>query len=107
MSTQATWAGKTEDLRLKLNELVSKKKELSGIFFAKGWPRTPRALSEWLNEVTPNLKEIGIIIHREQDAHSKSNSIIITNNNYVPTIISDKEFSSDDRWANNYNDSQG
>jgi hypothetical protein len=107
MSTQATWAGKTEDLRLKLNELVSKKKELSGIFSAKGWPRTPRALSERLNEVTPNLKEIGIIIHREQDAHSKSNSIIITNNNYVPTVISDKEFSSDDRRSNNDNDSQG
>jgi hypothetical protein len=107
MSTQATWAGKTEDLRLKLNELVSKKKELSGMFFAKGWPKTPRALSERLNEITPNLKEIGIIIHREHDAHSKSNSIIITNNNYVPTVISDKEFSSDYKRSNNDNDSQG
>ena len=84
MTTQPTWAGKAEDLRIKLNELVSQKKELFGLTHSKDWPKTPHALSNRLNEIIPNLNEIGVVIHREYDKHSKSNNIIITNNNYSP-----------------------
>jgi hypothetical protein len=58
MTTQAVWSGKAEDLRLKLNDMVSHKRELSGMIYSKGWPKTPHALSDRLNEITPNLKEI-------------------------------------------------
>ena len=86
MTTQPTWTGKAEDLRIKLDELVSQKKELSGLTRSKDWPKTPHALSNRLNEITPNLNEIGIVVHREYDKHSKSNNIIITNNKYSPPL---------------------
>lgn len=82
MSTQAIWSGKNEDLRLKLNDMVSNKRELNGMLYSRGWPKTPHALSDRLNEITPSLKEIGIVIHKEFDAHTKSNIITIVNNNY-------------------------
>ncbi|MGA9172167.1 MAG: hypothetical protein WBZ20_18670 [Nitrososphaeraceae archaeon] len=82
MSTQAIWSGKNEDLRLKLNDMVSNKRELNGMLYSRGWPKTPHALSDRLNEITPSLKEIGIVIHKEFDAHTKSNTITIVNNNY-------------------------
>jgi hypothetical protein len=81
-STQAIWSGKAEDLRLKLNDMISNRRELQGMLYSKGWPKTPHALSDRLNEVTPNLKEIGIVIHREFDSHTKSNKITIVNQRY-------------------------
>jgi hypothetical protein len=97
MTTQAVWSGKSEDLRLKLNDMVYHKRELSGMIYSKGWPKTPHALSDRVNEVTPNLKEIGIIIHREYDRHTKSGIITIVNNNYIPQDyeIDDEAVSSD------------
>jgi hypothetical protein len=87
MITQPTWAGKAEELRITLNELVSQKKDLSGLNHSREWPKTPHALSNRLNEIIPNLNEIGIVVHREYDKHSKSNNIIITNNNYSPPTV--------------------
>jgi hypothetical protein len=87
MTTQPIWAGKAEDLRIRLNELVSQKKELYGLNHSKDWPKTPHALSNRLNEIIPNLNEIGIVVHREYDKHSKSSNIIITNNNYSPPAV--------------------
>ena len=84
MTTQAVWSGKTEELRIKLNDLVSHRRDLAGMQFSKGWPRTPHSLSDRLNEVTPNLKEIGIVIDKVEDKHTKTSTIIIVNNNYVP-----------------------
>jgi hypothetical protein len=86
MTTQPTWAGKAEDLRIKLNELESQKKELFGLTHSKDWTKTPHALSNRLNEIIPNLNEIGVVIHKELDKHSKSNNIIITNNKYSPPL---------------------
>jgi hypothetical protein len=57
--------------------------------YDKDWSKTPRALSERLNEVISNLRDIGIIVHREHDSHAKSDRIIITNNNYQPTGVVD------------------
>ena len=91
MTTQAVWSGKAEDLRLKLNDMVSHKRELSGMIYSKGWPKTPHALSDRLNEITPNLKEIGIIVHREYDAHTKSNTITIVNNDYESASSNDDQ----------------
>jgi hypothetical protein len=120
MTTQAVWSGKAEDLRLKLNEMVTHKRELTRMLFSKGWPKTPHALSDRLNEVTPNLKEIGIVIHREFDAHTKSNMIIMTNNNYnsaemkyqkqqsfPPSETSNSSYSYTDNNNNNNNSSSG
>ncbi len=82
LTSQTTWSGKAEELRVTLNELISQRKELSGLVNSKEWPKTAHALSNRLNEIIPNLNEIGIVIHKEYDRHSKSNNIIISNNNY-------------------------
>lgn len=59
------------------------------MLYSKGWPKTPHAPSDRLNKVTPNLEEIGIVVHREVDAHTKSNKIIIVNNDYDPSYNGD------------------
>jgi hypothetical protein len=89
MYTQAVWSGMSMDLLSKLNELTSRRPDISWISRNKEWPKTPRALSDRLNEVIPNLRDIGIIVHREYDNHRKSDSITITNNNYQPTELLD------------------
>jgi hypothetical protein len=83
MSQTPVWKGKFDALRVKLNEVVKAKKELSTIVFAKGWPRTPHALRARLTEIEPNLKEIGIIVDYEKDAHTKTDTITIVANNYI------------------------
>ena len=85
MNTRATWRGKAHELLLKLNETISVRAELVGISKDKEWPKTPRSLTERINEIIPNMSEIGIIIERVYDAHTKSHSIIIVNNGYAPS----------------------
>ena len=82
MNTQAVWIGKLSKLRLELNEFASKRSELHGIVRDKEWPKTDQALRDKLNEVIPNLSEVGIVIHKEEDKHTKSNTYIITNNQF-------------------------
>ena len=89
MSTQAVWSGMCMQLLSKLNDLTSRTPDISWISRDKEWPKTPRALSDRLNEVIPNLRDIGIIVHREYDNHRKSDTITITNNNYQPTELLD------------------
>jgi hypothetical protein len=89
MSTQAVWSGMCMELLSKLNDLTSRTPDISWISRNKEWPKTPRALSDRLNEVIPNLRDIGIIVHREYDNHRKSDTITITNNNYQPTELLD------------------
>jgi hypothetical protein len=91
MNTQPTWAGMSMELLSKLNDLTSRRPDISWISRNKEWPKTPRALSDRLNEVIPNLRDIDIIVHREFDKHRKSDTIIITNNNYQPTGLADGE----------------
>ena len=43
----------------------------------KDWPKTPISLSYRLNEVIPNLQDIGIIVERVIDKHRKSDRITI------------------------------
>ena len=83
---------KRQDLRIKLDEIVSQKKELSGLIRSKDWPKTPLALGNRINEIIPNLNEIGVVVHREYDKHSKSNNIIITDNNYSPPAECNSEY---------------
>jgi hypothetical protein len=91
MDTQPTWAGMSMQLLSKLNELTSRRPDISWISKNREWPKTPRALSDRLNEVTTNLRDIGIVVHREFDKHRKSDTIIITNNNYQPTELLDND----------------
>ena len=85
MNTRATWSGKAHELLLKLNETISVRGELVGISKNNEWPKTPRALTERINEIIPNMSEIGTIIERIYDPHTKSHSIIIVNNCYSPS----------------------
>ncbi|MGA9150929.1 MAG: hypothetical protein WBZ36_10135 [Candidatus Nitrosopolaris sp.] len=91
MNTQAVWSGTSMELLTKLNDMTKRKMDISWISQSREWPKTPRALSNQLNEVIPNLRDIGIIIHREYDKHRKSDTIIITNNNYQPTEFLDSD----------------
>jgi putative DNA primase/helicase len=61
MDKQPSWIGRAERLRVELNKLVIDTEELKGLMYSKGWPRTPRSMRARLNEITPNLKEIGIV----------------------------------------------
>ena len=81
MDYQAVWTGKLSKLRLALNEFALSQPELQTTV-RENWPKTDRALRDRLNEVIPNLSEIGIVIHKEEDRHAKSNTYIITNNNF-------------------------
>jgi hypothetical protein len=79
------------ELLSKLNDMTSRRSDISWISRNKEWPKTPRALSDRLNEVIPNLRDIGIIIHRDYDKHRKSDTIIITNNNHQATEFLDSD----------------
>ena len=46
---------------------------------AKDWPRTARAMRARLNEITPNLKEIGIVVDFKKDTHTKTDNITLVN----------------------------
>lgn len=70
-----------------------------GYHAARTGQKLQGALSDRLNEVIPNLRDIGIIIHREYDKHRKSDTIIITNNNYQPTELLDCDKPTDRKIA--------
>jgi hypothetical protein len=59
------------------------------------WPKTDQALRDKLNEVIPNLSEVGIVIHKEEDKHTKSNTYIITNNQFEKEPDPDSETKED------------
>ena len=50
MNIQPIWTGKANELRSRLIELVHGYQELSGMLSSKGWPKTPHALSDRLDE---------------------------------------------------------
>src|SRR5215831_16243690 len=55
MNIQAVWSMSME-LLSKLNDLTSKRLDISWISRNREWPKTPRALSDRLTEVIPNLR---------------------------------------------------
>ena len=82
MQTQAAWTGKIGILRTKLNELISKRADLQGIVRTKEWPKTDHALRDRLNEVIPNLLEMGIVVDKQEDKHTKTYTYTIVNNHF-------------------------
>lgn len=82
MQTQSAWTGKIGMLRTKLNELVSQRVDLQGIARAKEWPKTDHALRDRLNEVIPNLLEMGIVVDKQEDKHTKTYTYTIVNNHF-------------------------
>src|SRR5215207_3830363 len=82
MQTQAAWTGKIGMLRTKLNEFVSQRMDLQGIVRAKEWPKTDHALRDRLNEVIPNLLEMGIVVDKQEDKHTKTYTYTIVNNHF-------------------------
>jgi len=60
------------ELLSKLNDMVSRRMDISWISHDKEWPKIPRALSD--DEVILNLMDIGIIVHREYDNHVNSDT---------------------------------
>jgi hypothetical protein len=82
MNKQKILAGKAGELLANFNELASKDREIQNLVNNRWWPKTPRAFSNRLTEIEPNLKEVGIIIEGVEDKHSKSTEYIITNTNY-------------------------
>lgn len=83
MKKQQSCAGKAGELLALFNDLGSKNREIQNVVNNKWWPKTPRAFSNRITEIEPNLKEIGIIVERVEDKHTKSNTFIIKNLNYV------------------------
>ena len=82
METQAAWTGKIGMFRTKLNEFISQRADLQGIARAKEWPKTDHALRDRLNEVIPNLLEMGIVVDKQEDKHTKTYTYTIVNNHF-------------------------
>jgi hypothetical protein len=78
MDSIPVWTGKASGLKIQLSDLIESKRE-----YSKNWPKSPRALRERLKEIEPNLKEVGIVISYKEDSHTKSDTLIIVNNNYI------------------------
>jgi len=96
MNKQPSWTGRAEKLRVELNKLVMDTEELKGLMYSKGWPKTPRSMRARLNEITPNLKEIGIVVHFEYNEHTKTDDITLVNNNFTlepsSSVIQESQF---------------
>ena len=60
-----------------LNVMIKENQDISWISENKEWPKGPTALSQRLTEVIPNLADIGIIVDREFDSHTRTNKIFI------------------------------
>jgi hypothetical protein len=82
MQTQAAWTGKIGMLRTKLSEFISQRADLQAIARAKEWPKTDHALRDRLNEVIPNLLEMGIVVDKQEDKHTKTYTYTIVNNHF-------------------------
>ena len=82
MQTQSAWTGKIGILRTKLNEFISKRADLQGIVRTKEWPKTDHGLRDRLNEVIPNLLEMGIVVDKQEDKHTKTYTYTIVNNHF-------------------------
>jgi hypothetical protein len=83
MNKQKVCAGKAGELLALFNDLGSKNLEIQNVVNNRWWPKTPKAFSNRMTEIEPNLKEIGIIVERVEDKHTKSSTFIIENLNYV------------------------
>jgi hypothetical protein len=83
MNHNPVWTGKADGLKVALSDVIESKRELASMVYTKNWPKSPRALRDRLNEIEPNLKEIGIVISYKEDKHTKSSTITIVNNNYI------------------------
>jgi hypothetical protein len=86
MKKQKVCSGKAGELLTLFNDLGSRNREFQSLISNRWWPKTPRALSNKITEIEPNLKEIGIIIERTEDKHSKSTKFLITNLNYTSEV---------------------
>ncbi len=84
MEINSTWEGKAEQLRKELNETVSRRQDFREILKGKDWPKTSKMLSEELNKIIQNLREIGIVVSKVKDGHTKTYTYNIVNNNWVP-----------------------
>jgi hypothetical protein len=82
METQAAWTGKIGMLRTKLNEFIFHRADLQGIARTKEWPKTDHALRDRLNEVIPNLLEMGIVVDKQEDRHAKTYTYTFVNNHF-------------------------
>jgi hypothetical protein len=96
MEKQPIWSGKAEKLRVELNKVIASREELSDLMRTKEWPKTARAMRARLNEVTPNLKEIGIVVDFKYDSRSKTDNITLVNNDYTlepnPAAVQESKF---------------
>ena len=86
MNKQQLCAGKAGELLALFNDLSLKNREIQNVVNNRWWPKTPRAFSNRITEIEPNLKEVGIIVERAEDKHTKSSTFIIKNLNYVPEL---------------------
>jgi hypothetical protein len=69
-------------LRTKLNEFIYHRADLQGIVRTKEWPKTDHALRDRLNEVIPNLLEMGIVVDKQEDRHTKTYTYTFVNNHF-------------------------
>ena len=82
MNKQKICSGKAGELLSLFNDLGSKNQEFQNLISNRWWPKTPKAFSNRITEIEPNLKDVGIIVERVEDKHSKSTRFMITNLNY-------------------------
>ena len=66
------WRGTSSELLYELKQIAEKLKIDTR---SNMWPKAPNILSRRLNEITTNLREVGIIIERQKD--SSTNTILI------------------------------
>jgi hypothetical protein len=64
MSNRHEWSGTATDLLRALCSQVP-----SDITHSRGWPTSPRHLSNQLSRLTPNLRKIGITITKDREGH--------------------------------------
>lgn len=84
MEKRALCSGTCKQILSELNQLVQTTPGVSWISKNKDWPKSATSFSNMLNEIIPNLGQIGIVVDRKYDKHTKSDKITIVNNNYEP-----------------------
>jgi hypothetical protein len=91
MDTTKEWEGFSMKLLSDLNVMIKEDKDISWISDNKEWPKGPTALSQRLTEVIPNLADIGIIVDREFDSHTRTNKIFIKRQPEAVTGLADAD----------------